>query len=68
MIDNCHDEKDISEIFSSKHKKLLNSVPSAELEMVALHNDINTSIKERCCLQSADHDRGQLPIQAHNRC
>ena len=54
MIDNCHDEKDydISEIFASKKNKLLNSVPSPEPEMVALHNDI----KESCCPQSADRE------------
>ena len=56
MIDNCHDEKDISEIFASKYNKLLNSVPSPEPEMVALHNDIKTSMKERCCPQSADRE------------
>ena len=44
MIDNCHDEKDISKIFASKYNKLLNSVPSPEPEMVALHNDIDNYI------------------------
>ena len=56
MIYNCHDEKDISKIFASKYNKLLNSVPSPEPEMVALHNDIKTSIKKRCCPQSADRE------------
>ena len=56
MTDNCHDKKDISEIFASKYNKLLNSVSSPEPEMVALHNDIKTSMKERCCPQSADRE------------
>ena len=42
--------------FASKYNKLLNSVPSPEPEMVALHNAIKTSIKERCCPQSADRE------------
>ena len=65
MIDICHDEKDISEIFASKYNKLLNSLPSPETEMVALHNDIKTSIKERCCPQSADREVAQAVT--HNK-
>ena len=56
MIDNCHDKKDISEIFALKYNKLLNSVSSPEPEMVALNNGIKTSIKKRCCPQSADRE------------
>ena len=39
-------------LLASKYNKLLNSVPSPEPEMMASHNDIKTSMKDRCCTQS----------------